>query len=143
MSAGGVVVRLAEHEPEIVIGSRMRAREGVSWVLPKGTPIPGESLEETALREVEEETGLRVRIVRPVGEIHYVFTRDGTRVNKTVHHFLMLPVAGTFEGRDREFEEVRWVPLGEALRLLTFPTERSIVEQAQAAIAGLQHGGEH
>lgn len=123
--------------PQIVVGRRVRAREGMSWVLPKGTPAEGETREATALREVEEETGLQVRIVASLGEIHYTFQRRGTRVDKTVHHYLMRPVAGSFERHDREFEEVRWAPLVEALRLLTFATERSVVERAQAAIANL------
>lgn len=115
---------------------RRRERSGVSWTLPKGTPNDDETIEQTALREVAEETGLDVRIVAPVGAIDYFFTMDGERIHKTVHFFLMEPVGGSLEAHDHEFEDVRWIPLEEARTLLTFPTERQIVEQA-LPIAGL------
>ena len=66
-SAGGIVVRYESGAPWLVVGSRRRERDGRTWTLPKGTPIAGESREETALREVEEETGLKVRISGPLG----------------------------------------------------------------------------
>jgi 8-oxo-dGTP pyrophosphatase MutT (NUDIX family) len=125
-----VVVRRGASGPEIVLGSRRRERAGVSWTLPKGTPSRGESVEETALREVAEETGLEVRIVAPVGPIEYFFTQDGTRIHKTVHFFLMEAVGGDLAGHDHEFDEVRWVPIETARTMMTFPTERQIVEQA-------------
>ncbi len=62
-SAGGVVVSAERDRPSLVVGMRRRGRDGVTWTLPKGTPDPGESTEQTALREVAEETGLEVRIV--------------------------------------------------------------------------------
>jgi 8-oxo-dGTP pyrophosphatase MutT (NUDIX family) len=109
---------------------RRRERNGVTWVLPKGTPDSGESAEQTALREVAEETGLQVQIVSRVGAIEYFFTQDGVRIHKTVHFFLMQPTGGKLSDHDHEFEDVRWVPLDEARTLLTFPTERQMVEQA-------------
>ncbi len=108
----------------------------MTWVLPKGTPDADETTEQTALREVAEETGLEVRIVAPVGAIDYFFTQSGTRIHKTVHFFLMEPTGGRLEDHDHEFDEVRWVPLEEARALLSFPTERQIVEQA-LEVAGL------
>lgn len=102
----------------------------MTWTLPKGTPSDGESIDQTALREVGEETGLEVRIVAPVGAIQYFFTQDGQRIHKTVHFFLMEATGGSLESHDHEFDEVRWVPIEEAWALLTFPTERQIVEQA-------------
>lgn len=138
-SAGGIVVRFgADGTPEIVLGRRRRQRDGVTWTLPKGTPIEGESVEDTALREVREETGLDVRIVEPVGSIEYDFLRGGTRIHKIVHHFLMDAVGGDMAAHDHEFEEVRWLPLGEAMRLLSFETERDLVEQALPAIESLR-----
>jgi 8-oxo-dGTP pyrophosphatase MutT (NUDIX family) len=129
-SCGGVVIRHGPEGPEIVLGSRQRERLGESWTLPKGTPSGDESVEETALREVTEETGLDVRIVAPVGPVEYYFTQDGTRIHKTVHYFLMESVGGDLAAHDHEFDEVRWVPIETARTMMTFPTEREIVEQA-------------
>ncbi len=105
-------------------------RTGTTWSLPKGTPNNGESTDETALREVAEETGLEVRIVATVGAIEYFFTQDGQRIHKTVHYFLMEPVGGSLEAHDHEFDEVRWMHIDEARRLMSFETERQIVEEA-------------
>ncbi len=114
---------------------RHRERNGAAWQLPKGTPDGDETIEQTALREVTEETGLEVRIVESVGAIDYFFTQDGERIHKTVHFFLMEPTGGSIGAHDHEFDDVRWVPLEEARTLLTFATERQIVEQA-LALAG-------
>lgn len=129
-SAGGVVVSTDRERPSLVVGMRRRARDAVTWTLPKGTPDPGESVEETALREVAEETGLSVRIVEPLPSIEYTFVQDGTRIHKTVHYFLMEPTGGDLSRHDHEFERVRWVPFDEAAGLLSFPTERDLVATA-------------
>ncbi|MEA2650830.1 MAG: hypothetical protein QOI85_551 [Chloroflexota bacterium] len=126
-SAGGVVHRSVEGRHEIVI---LHRRVPVLWALPKGTPDSGETLEETALRETREETGLEVEIEAPIGSIRYFFVRGSTRFNKVVHFFVMRPIGGALELHDREFDEVRWAPVGEALALLTHATERSMVEKA-------------
>ena len=136
-SAGGIVVRPSAMEPEILLGKRRRDRDGVTWSLPKGTPNPGESLEQTALREVTEETGLQVEIVEPMGAIEYWFVLGGTRYHKTVHFFLMEPTGGDTAAHDHEFDEVRWFPLGEAERVMSFDSERRIVADSTAAITRL------
>ena len=87
----------------------------------------GETLEETALREVCEETGLTVRILSPLDAIKYTFVQRGLRIHKTVHYFMMEPTGGGLEDHDREFEEVRWISFAEAADLLSFETERSLV----------------
>ena len=112
---------------EVVLAHR---RNPPVWALPKGTPDADETLEETALRETREETGLEVEVVEPIDAIHYFFVRSSVRFRKTVHFYLMRAVGGDTERHDREFDEVRWVPIGEAIRLLTYPTERAIVERA-------------
>jgi len=119
-----------------VLGKRRRERDGVTWSLPKGTPNSGETTEETALREVEEETGLQVRIVKPVDSIQYFFVQGGRRIHKTVHYFLMEPVGGDLTGHDHEFDEVRWFGLAEADAVMSFPTERDIVAKG-LAVAGV------
>jgi 8-oxo-dGTP pyrophosphatase MutT (NUDIX family) len=135
-SAGGIVIRHDETGPSLVVGSRRRERDGRTWTLPKGTPHRGETREETALREVAEETGLEVRITGPLDDIEYWFVQSGTRIHKTVHYFLMEPIGGELAKHDHEFDEVRWISFAEASRLLTFDTERALVARA-AAILGL------
>lgn len=131
-SAGGVIHRLVDGQIQIVLGHR---REPSLWALPKGTPHAGETLEETALRETREETGLDVTIEAPIRSVSYVFVRGRTRFHKTVHFYLMRAVGGDVSGHDREFDEVRWVELNEALELMTHATERALVEEAAKLIA--------
>ena len=123
--------------PSLVIGLRRRQgdRRGGTWTLPKGTPDPGETIEETAIREVREETGLEARIVGPLPSINYRFMQDGARIDKTVHYWLMEPVGGDLSRHDREFERVRWVSFDEAPSVLTFETERSLVATAREMLA--------
>jgi len=132
-SAGGVVLRETDQGRELVLGRRRRERDVMTWSLPKGTPHPGETLEETALREVTEETGLLVRILAPVGPIDYVFVQGGVRIHKTVHYYLMEAIGGDLAHHDHEFDEVRWVGVADAEALMSFPTERKIVAGALAA----------
>jgi 8-oxo-dGTP pyrophosphatase MutT (NUDIX family) len=136
-SAGGIVIRFEGQTALFVAGRRRRERDGNTWTLPKGTPIAGETLEETALREVGEETGLKVRIVAPLDAINYTFVQHGKRIHKTVHYYLMEPVGGRLEDHDHEFEEVRWVSFQEAPGLLSFETERSLVGQARDRLASM------
>jgi 8-oxo-dGTP pyrophosphatase MutT (NUDIX family) len=134
-SAGGIVVRYANGRPQLVVGSRRRDRDNPTWTLPKGTPDPHETVEETAVREVVEETGLDVRITGPLGSIEYTFVQSGTRIHKTVHYFMMEPVGGDLERHDHEFDEVRWIDFDEAPTMLTFETERGLVAQAAGHLA--------
>ena len=131
-SAGGVVYRTAPARTEVALVHRLKP---ALWALPKGTPQAGETLEETALRETREETGLEVEIEQPISSIRYFFVRGRTRFAKTVHFFLMRPVGGDLSLHDHEFDEVRWWPLEEAIELVTYPTERSVLERAAALLA--------
>lgn len=129
IAAGGVVLRYGEREIEVALLGRVN--DG-SWVFPKGTPTAGESLMETALREVREETGLDVRIIRPLGEMTYSFAAAGERVHKIVHFFLMEATGGDPSLHDAEYDEVRWVTVPEARRMLTFDTYRDVLDRALA-----------
>ena len=100
------------------------------WALPKGTPDGGETIAETALREVREETGVKVEVEEPLGEITYFFVRDRIRFRKTVHFFLMRPIGGSIDEHDHEFDDVAWLPVAEALELMNYATEREVVERA-------------
>jgi 8-oxo-dGTP pyrophosphatase MutT (NUDIX family) len=129
-SAGGIVVRYDAGRPQLVIGSRRRERDGRTWTLPKGTPKRDETTEQTAVREVAEETGLEVRITGPLDAIEYWFIQSGTRIHKTVHYFMMEATGGDLERHDHEFDQVRWIDFEEASSVLTFETERALVAQA-------------
>lgn len=129
VSAGGIVYRPGAEEPEVVLCGRSAVN---LWGLPKGTPEARETLEETARREVREETGLDVAIVRRVGEIEYWFSRVelGKRFRKRVYYYLMAPTGGDFADHDHEYDQVRWVPVSRAAAELTFPNEAAILRRA-------------
>ncbi len=131
VSAGGVVYRNGEDGIEIVICGRLG--DGV-WGLPKGTPEDGESLEETAVREVSEETGLEVQIAEKVGVVEYWFARTGVRYHKWVHHFLFEATGGDTDRHDLEYDRVEWRPIENALKTLTFKNESDMVEKAREII---------
>jgi 8-oxo-dGTP pyrophosphatase MutT (NUDIX family) len=142
VSAGGVVYRRDGSNIEVVLVMR---HEGDGWVLPKGTAEAGETLEQTALREVQEETGLEVEIVDAVGEDRYSFEprRERVRVDKVVHHYLMEPRGGDFGLHDHEYQAVDWFDINEAPRLLAFGSQGLILEQAAHLIAARpQVGGQ-
>jgi 8-oxo-dGTP pyrophosphatase MutT (NUDIX family) len=136
-SAGGVVYRILDGRVQVALAHR---RSPPLWALPKGTPDAGETIEETALRETQEETGVEVEVEAPLGSIRYFFVRGTTRFHKTVHFFLMRPIGGELDLHDAEFDEVRWVAASEAIAILTHATERSIVEQALALVEGQPAG---
>ena len=134
VSAGGVVVRCtADARLEVVICRR--ASTGL-WALPKGTPEPGETREQTALREVCEETGLSVAIITELGSVRYTFTVDGVLHDKQVYHYLMEPVGGSLDDHDGEFDSVEWLPLEPAtLGRMTYDTDVETLNRALRALA--------
>ena len=142
VSAGGIVVRFDDGVPSFVAGARRRDRDLLTWTLPKGTPHAGETREQTAVREVAEETGLEVRITDVLPSIEYWFIQRGTRIHKTVHYFLMEPIGGDLGRHDHEFDQVRWVRFDEAGSLLSFETERALVNTAAEIVdpSGLAAG---
>jgi 8-oxo-dGTP pyrophosphatase MutT (NUDIX family) len=111
-------------------------REPPRWSLPKGTPEEGETIVETAIRETQEETGLKVSVEEPIGSIQYWFVSsdEHTRYNKTVHFYLMTALGGSLEDHDPEFDEVVWFNPDEALQRLTFANEVKILNKALARI---------
>ena len=109
--------------------------EGV-WALPKGNLDPGEKPEETAVREVFEETGVHGRLVEKLGDVKYTYTRrGGERIFKIVSFYLLRAGRGRIgdiEERMRiEVAEARWLPLDEAPRLLAYGGEREMVQKAR------------
>jgi len=131
VSAGGIVYRKGVDGLEIVICGRDADRV---WGLPKGTPEEGEELEETAVREVTEETGLEVRILDKVGVVEYWFAREGIRFHKWVHHYLMEATGGDPSLHDGEYDRVEWRLVEDAVRALSFKNESEMVDKACAMI---------
>lgn len=133
-SAGGMVVDLAAGAVALI--GRLDRRGRLLWSLPKGHIEDGETTEQTAVREVAEETGIRGEVVVPLGTIDYWFVADGTRrVHKTVHHFLLVARSGELSDEDVEVTEVAWVPLAELDDRLAYADERRLVRKARQLLS--------
>jgi len=119
-AAGGVVLRPGEEGYEVCLVHRPRYGD---WTLPKGKLDDDETFEEAALREVEEETGLRCELGRELASTHYT---DGKGRPKIVRYWLMEPVGGEFEPND-EVDELRWMTAHDAVDMLTYEHDRELV----------------
>jgi len=122
-SYGGVVLR--GDDVLVITPTGKRRVTG----LPKGGPQPGETGEQTATREVREETGVNATVRAPLGDVNYWYRRGGRRVYKTVHFFLFDYVDGSTADHDHEVEDARWMPLADALTALSYPGERALIER--------------
>jgi 8-oxo-dGTP pyrophosphatase MutT (NUDIX family) len=123
-AAGGVVFRRTDRgDIEVALVHRPSYDD---WTFPKGKRIAGERDRQTASREVQEETGLAVRLDRRLGTVEY---RDRKDRPKTVVYWLMTPTGGVFRP-SAEVDEMRWVPMGQAANLLTYPHDRALLEEA-------------
>jgi 8-oxo-dGTP pyrophosphatase MutT (NUDIX family) len=132
-SAGGLVVDGLDGPRDglcaALIG-RTDRRGRLLWSLPKGHIEQGETPEQTAEREVEEETGITGSVLAPLGSIDYWFVTEGRRVHKTVHHYLLRSLGGELSDEDVEVTEVAWVPLSELHSRLAYADERKLAERA-------------
>jgi 8-oxo-dGTP pyrophosphatase MutT (NUDIX family) len=122
-----------------VAAIRPQGKPEGTWALPKGNLDPGEKPEETALREVFEETGVHGRLVEKLGDVKYVYTRrGGVRVFKVVSFYLVAAGRGRLgeieERMKVEVAEARWLPLDEAPKLLAYGGEREMVAKARDKI---------
>lgn len=124
VSAGGVVINGAN----ILLLKKFSG----DWVLPKGRLESGESKEEAALREVQEETGVRCEIIRRIGFVKYNYrNREGDFVQKTVHYYYMKGQEGDLRAqREEGFCEVAYLPYAKAVRVLRHDSERNMVRSA-------------
>jgi 8-oxo-dGTP pyrophosphatase MutT (NUDIX family) len=129
VSYGGVVVR---GDDVMVIVPRGRRRV---LGLPKGGPNPGESPEQTAAREVREETGVTATVRERLGQVDYTYRRGGRPIDKTVHFYLCEYEDGDTADHDHEVEDARWMPLVDARRRLTYPGERAMIARALSILA--------
>jgi 8-oxo-dGTP diphosphatase len=121
LAAGGVVVR----DRRVAVIHRPKYGD---WSFPKGKLDPNEGFAEAALREVQEETGLRCRLGPEVASTRY---RDSKGRSKLVRYFRMEPLAGSFEPTD-EVDELRWLAPPEAAALLSYERDREVL----AAVEG-------
>ena len=141
-SAGGVLVRRLNGR-WMVAAIRPRGRPAGLWALPKGRIDEGERGEETALREVAEETGAHGHSLGKLGDVRYVFTwppkpADGERIFKVVSFFLVLYEGGRLDDLPPEFRhevaEARWLPLDEAPDLLAYGGEKDMARKARTVL---------
>ena len=130
-AAGGVLYRRGPKGLELVVGEQTDRLTGArTHRLPKGKIGRRETLQQAALREVLEETGLAGRIVAPLGRVEYTYVDGGVDVAKVVHFFLMEWQPGAAATPDGELERIRWISFEEARQILTYERERRVVERA-------------
>jgi 8-oxo-dGTP diphosphatase len=128
-AAGGVLWRRSGDDVEIAVVHRPRYDD---WSLPKGKLDEGETFEDAAVREVEEETGMRCTLGRELGETHY---EDRKGRPKIVRYWAMSDCQGDFQAND-EVDALRWVPLGDAKAVLTYDFDRELVDRVAAEAQG-------
>lgn len=131
ISAGGAAFRLKNGSYEtalIAVGANHR------WQLPKGLIDRGETPEITAKREVLEEAGIETELLAPIEKIEYWYFGDyrGERVrfHKSVHFYLLAHRGGAVENHDREVVEARWLKAADAIEMLSFKSEKAVLEKA-------------
>ena len=125
-----MVVDLSNGLPKVALIGRIDRRGRLLWSLPKGHVEAGETAEAAAIREVEEETGIRGRVLAALGTIDYWFVAEDRRIHKTVHHYLLEASSGELSDEDVEVDEVAWVPLAELPDRLAYAGERRLAETA-------------
>jgi 8-oxo-dGTP pyrophosphatase MutT (NUDIX family) len=138
-SAGGVLVRRLRRR-WVFAAIRPGGKEPGLWALPKGLIGRDEKPEETALREVAEETGAKSRLVGKLGDVRYVYTWGGERIFKVVSFYLLRYSRGRLgdlpPATAHEVAEVRWLPLEQGPKLLAYKGEREMAERALASVRG-------
>ncbi|AKM78775.1 MAG: AP4A hydrolase [Candidatus Beckwithbacteria bacterium GW2011_GWB1_47_15] len=133
-SAGGVVyrkleVRNSKHETVWLVCKHSGYHR---WVLPKGLVEKGESLKDTAVREVEEECGVRAKVIAKIPEPErYVYTMAGQKVFKLVTYFLMEYQSGNIKDHSWEMEEVEWLEFDQAVKRVEFKGAKEVLEKAK------------
>jgi 8-oxo-dGTP pyrophosphatase MutT (NUDIX family) len=143
-SAGGLVIDGIDGPKDDQVAAligRVDRRGRMLWSLPKGHIELGETAEQTAIREVAEETGIQGSVLAALGSIDYWFVTEGRRVHKTVHHYLLRFLAGELSDEDVEVSEVAWVPLRELPARLAYADERRLAEVAGELIDRLHSDG--
>lgn len=125
-SAGGLIF---DARGRVAIIARHSRSGHIEWCLPKGHIERGETPEQTAVREVHEETGILGEVITSIATIDYWFTGSSQRVHKLVHHYALRMIGGelTVEGDpDHEAEDAAWVNFDDLTSVLSYPNERRI-----------------
>ena len=134
VSAGGLVVDTTG-KLGLLIGRRDQkdaTGKRILWSLPKGHIEEGETPEEAALREVQEETGIESVIEKSLGVIDFWFMAGGKRIHKTVHHYLFRENGGLLAAQESEVDEVAWFPLEQIVEKLAYPDEKKLIARTHA-----------
>lgn len=127
-SAGGIVFN-KDGKVLLISNAALRDPKKAYWGFPKGHIEKQEKSEQAALREVEEETGIKSEIIKKLGDSSYVYTRDGEKVFKLVVMFLMKYVSGEIKHQPEELLDAKWVRVEEALEKLSFKKDREFLEK--------------
>ncbi|MEJ8800874.1 NUDIX hydrolase [Pontibacter sp. H249] len=136
VSSGGVAFKRSETGVDIALIS---VGKPARWQLPKGIVDPGETPEVTAVREVEEETGIKCKLLQKLDTIEYWYVGDKgqqrVRFHKFVHFFLLAYTSGDIGKHDWEVNEARWVAINKAEQMLAFKSEKQMVAKAAPFIS--------
>lgn len=128
-SSGGIVYK--DDQFLLVENSRMKNPEEKWWGFPKGHLEEGESTEQAAVREVEEETGIKAEIIQKIGQSKYNLTKNGENIFKVVTIYLMRFISGELTPQIAEVSNVIWLPYEEALKKLTYPGDKDLLRKAK------------
>lgn len=132
VSAGGFVISKTDGSL-VALMARFNRGGKLEWCIPKGHLEANETNEQAALREVFEETGLQAKIIEYLGEVSYQFIQGGTKINKTVHVYLMEQTGGELsfdKDPHKEASELEWVQVSKLLTRLSHSNERRIAKMA-------------
>ncbi len=132
VSAGGLVIDHSGTKGLLIGRKDLKDQSGerLLWSLPKGHIEEGETPEQAAIREVQEETGIESEISKALGVIDFWFMAGGKRIHKTVHHYLFKEVGGVLTPQISEVDDVGWFPLEEVVGLLAYPDEKKLISKA-------------
>ncbi len=122
-SAGGIVAKKEKDQVFVLI---IQHSGHLGWGFPKGHIEAGETVQQAALREVQEETGIKGEIIKKVGDISYMYNKDGKKIAKKVTFYLMRYVAGDIVNHNWEVSALIWVPVSQVEERLSFAGERRL-----------------
>ena len=130
-SAGGIVFKKNENKTFILVAQHSQHH---GWVFPKGLigdHVKNEGKNETALREVEEETGVRGKIISELSPVEYWYVFEDEKIKKTVYYFLMSVISEDITKHDKEMENVEWISSKDVEQRLTYPSDKKVWQEAK------------